>query len=127
MSVTARAIIGASSAQGRLFPQALSELLGTHPQIGRIQIDAESKAQRFTVHPSERHPVTGAVPTLLRIEAIPVDDAIPIYTWLINAETLSDLHPRLHHPLFNAARMAQELLRLYPYPIPSVSEGDEHL
>lgn len=117
LSDDARRLILASSAQGRLLPQALSELLGTHSAIARVRVAVEEKSRRFIVHPAEVHPPTGGPPLLLAIVAEHVsDDARLAHEWLINAADLSDLHPRTHQPLFNPALMAQELLRLYPHP-----------
>src|SRR5487761_2321907 len=41
---TARALIDASSAQGRLLPQALAEVFGEHPELVTVSVDAVEKA-----------------------------------------------------------------------------------
>src|SRR5487761_2320025 len=105
---TARALIDASSAQGRLLPQALAEVFGEHPDLVTVSVDAVEKAQHFIVHPAERTHITSGSGGSVR--------TLPPHVLRINvthASALSDLHPQTHLPRFVAERAARELLRLY--------------
>lgn len=124
VSVTplARALMDASSAQGRLLPQALAEVFGEHPDLARVHVDAVEKAQHFTVHPAERPHITSGIggsvrslpPHVLRIDVTHTSGRDELaHGWFINAHALSDLHPQTRLPRFVAERAARELLRLY--------------
>ena len=125
---TARALIDASSAQGRLLPQALAEVFGEHPDLVSVCIDAVEKARHFAVDASAPGRLTrgiggvggvgGALDTLpphvLRIDVTHVSAREELaHGWFINAHALSDLHPQTRLPRFVAERAARELLRLY--------------
>src|SRR5487761_2663280 len=106
---TARALIDASSAQGRLLPQALAEVFGEHPDLVSVCIDAVEKARHFAVDASAPGRLTrgiggvggvgGALDTLpphvLRIDVTHVSAREELaHGWFINAHALSDLHPQ---------------------------------
>lgn len=109
---TARDAILASSHQGRLWPQALSELCAERGCIACVSIDVVCKSAFHPVSPTELHPVTGEEPLLFYVVATHAVTGVPDYTWLINVSDLSQVYPRGD---FQAVTSVQEMLRLYPY------------
>jgi len=116
VTAAAHGRIVASTQQGRLFPQALAEHFGAAGNVRKVTIDALPKSAFFPIAPDERDPLTGGEPMLLVITVTHANHPdVPEHTWYVNAADLSDLHPRTHEPLFQAAQAAQELHRLYPH------------
>jgi len=119
--------IHASTQQGRLFPQALSEHFGAAGNVARMHVDVQPKSRYFPIGTDERDPVTGGEPVLLVITATHANHPdVPEHVWYLNAADLCDLHPRTHEPLFQAVPAAQELHRLYPHrdvPVAPVSRN----
>jgi hypothetical protein len=117
VSAQARALIDASTSQGRLLPQALSEHFAEAGNIASVDVDAVLKSQHFAVYSHERDTVLGGPePWLLVITAHHRSGSSEHdHTWHINASDLADLHPLTKMPLFQAALAAQELWRLYPH------------
>jgi hypothetical protein len=107
VSPEAQGLIDRSSAEGRRFPLALSEVFGVHSHIKEIDVEAVSKSTHFVLAPHEEDDAM-----LLRITIKHVDPAIEDGMKLINADDLNQIHPSGLFG-FHAAHTAHELLRLH--------------
>lgn len=89
---SAKEVIDHATRQGRIFPQALSEFFGTLPEVERIEVD---------LSPDNR----------LMIDIKHTDEQ-KHYRFFVG---IDDLHAVPSNPRhgFDAAKMADELLRLY--------------
>lgn len=103
----AREYISGTTQQGRLFPLALSEAFGQHPDIAELIVDIVSKGELFALAYNEDENTR-----LLRITIKHVDEALEDGVKLINADDLTQIHPSGVWG-FNAAHTAHELLRLH--------------
>jgi hypothetical protein len=92
LSASAKEVIDKATRQGRIFPQALSEFFGTLPQVERIEVDVSAEQR-------------------LMIDIKATEEKFH-YRFFIGVD---DLHqaPRNPREGFDAAQMADELLRLY--------------
>jgi hypothetical protein len=107
VSDDAKKYINGSPHQGRLFPQALSEIFGNHPEIAEIYVDLIRKRDVFALAGDEDEHTQ-----LLRITVKHGDVRLEDGVRLINADDLQVIDP-LGLFGFNAAQTAQELLRLH--------------
>lgn len=89
----AKEVINKAVKQGRIFPQALSEFFGTLPEVERVEIDLTQEGR-------------------LMIDVKHSEDEGKHYRFFIGVD---DLHQTPRNPRhgFDAAQMADELLRLY--------------
>ncbi|MBF6588926.1 MAG: hypothetical protein IVW57_00160 [Ktedonobacterales bacterium] len=127
----AHALILASTSEGRIFPQALSEHFGANGNVRQVIVDAVRKDAHFRVGPEECHPITrepgGAMLLTVTIKHAGHPNVEP-HTLYMNASDLCDLHPITHLPLFRAALTAREHYRLWPHkhvPVPATPEPVE--
>lgn len=113
VSDVAQTEIMASSAEGRKFPQALSELFGGVVGIKEVHIDAVPKSTHFPVTEQDTHPLSGEEVRMLVITAVHADGSIDAHTWYVNASDLGCVRPQ--NQGFSAVATARELVRLYPH------------
>jgi hypothetical protein len=128
ISPQARALIDASTSQGRLFPQALAEHFADAGNIASVTIDAVLKSRHFSVSPDERDGILGGPEPWLLVVTAHHRSGCPehAHTWHVNASDLADLHPLTKAPLFQAALAAQELWRLYPHKhVPALAKKEQ--
>lgn len=113
--VATRQRVNATSATGRLLPQALQETFGLLPEMERVWLGLaigphdppDSEPSRVDVRVLRRPAVgetLGAPGTT--VEA-------PAGRWYVLLAQMEELHPQTRLPGFNAAIQAQELYRLY--------------
>lgn len=89
----AKEVINQATRQGRVFPQALSEFFGTLPEVERVEVD---------LSPENR----------LMIDVKHGEDEDKHYRFFVGVDALHHA-PRNPREGFDAAQMADELLRLY--------------
>lgn len=131
-SEAAQAILDASSSQGRIFKQALQEILGAHQdefgQLERICVDVVPKSTHFAIMAEDLDPTTGQEPLLMVVRLLHESgQEAHHHQFLINASILSDLHPQTRVPMFSAEIAAKEFLRLYQHQRQMVRHEEEHL
>lgn len=113
VSAAAQAVIDASSDEGRRFPQALADVLGSHAGIARVRVELAPYKEHFPVHPAEDPEAT-----LLCITAEHSDAGNAEHRWLLESAVLAQQPMHVHGPGFRAHRGAQDLLHTYPHPRP---------
>jgi hypothetical protein len=106
ISDKARELIDASSYEGRLLPQALSEFFGSLPDVTGVVIDALPKADFFEVDEDDRDTM------LLSIVIQHAHPRIDDHRILINAAHLQEVADQKGQG-FEAAATAEEMHRQY--------------
>ena len=96
-------LIGASTYEGRIFPQALSDEFGKFIQVERIVLQAVLKKDHFSVTEKEHD-------LLLQID-ICSNNAL-LHRFLLNMADLQHIHRSGWHS-FQAGETAQELARIF--------------
>src|SRR5258708_33304510 len=110
----AQQVVLSSSAEGRIFPQALSELFGGVEGVKELQIDAVVRSQHFPSGPEHFHPITGEEDRMLVIDVVHENGSIDAHRYVLNVRDLQEVHPA-GRVGFTAVATAQELVRLYPH------------
>lgn len=91
MTPTARSAIGASSSQGRLLPQALSEAFGLLDSVASLALDVteeESPHLRITVLPGDTTFTPVSLSLLVADLSVVREDRMPAFGALIAAQAL---------------------------------------
>jgi len=109
VSEKASSLMIVSSKEGRKFSQALSEILGSIPELDSVQIDAYPRSTDFEIGPEHIDPVTGEEAHMLYITVL--SGSTEVQQWILRASDLTEL--RGGKPIFNARETALELARLY--------------
>lgn len=109
----AKAAIDASSHQGRLFPQALSEYFGDIRGVREVRVHIVPRHTHFP-HMLAAPSATGTEARIVEVQAIHTDGSIDPHTWLLNMHDLEEAALGADNG-FRAHTMAEELARLYPY------------
>ncbi len=93
LSEQAKEFIDGSTRQGRVFPQALSEFFGTLPEVERVEVDLteDDKLMIHVKHTEHEH---------------------KHHRFHVASDDILSISPNPRHG-FDAARTADELLRLY--------------
>lgn len=112
-----RHALARTNAQGRLLPQALSEILGAHPGVAAVALalvepSVEAPAEPETPAHLDQPRQVRPAPTHLRVTALPTNAArhAPL-EWTLALSDLSALHPQTRHPVTRAVEHAQRCLQ----------------
>jgi hypothetical protein len=110
----ARRTLLESSAEGRKFPQALSEIFGGVTSVKALQVDATPRSTHFHSGPEHFHPITGEEERILLIDILHEDAAVEPYRFFLSMRDVQEVHPAGRIG-FTAVATARELVRLYPH------------
>lgn len=102
-TTAARYFLVTTSAQGRLFPHALSEAFGALPRVVMVALDATPRADMDAIQ--------GDQGTIVSVTIS--EEGTARQTFYLNGATLCQINPRTRTPAFNALSTASELARLY--------------